>query len=210
MSTAITLGRILRASAADCVVGCHTDQADIPAIGDMVQIPVPQDELIFGIITNIRVADDGLVRQLVTSSGIPEAVIQDNRRNRNVPLEMEVCFIGHTRQQQISHLLPPRPPFSLDSMQLCDQPTIQQFLQAGNFGYFRHLLRDKGPIFEEILVAHILNAQVSQQSDWLAKAINELMILLRDDYDNLMKVLSALTDAGLAEQIHQGGQHAAA
>lgn len=208
MSTSIAIGRILRASAAGCIVGCQTQQAEIPAIGDMVCIPVPQHEIIYGIICNILVDDDGLVRQLVTSDQIPESVIQDNRLNRNVPLEMEVRFIGHTRQQVCTHLLPPRPPFSLDRMLLCDDSDMLAFLTAGRYGYFRHLLRDKSPIVEEIMVAHLRAASSVMDTPWLQNALQELILLLRDDYESLVMVLSALSDSGLVENSIQGVPYA--
>ena len=208
MSSSIALGRILRASAAGCIVGCQTLQAEIPAIGDMVQISVPQQEMIYGIICNILVDDDGLVRQLVTSDQIPESVIQDNRLNRNVPLEMEVRFIGHTRQQVCTHLLPPRPPFSLDRMLLSDNADMGAFLSAGKYGYFRHLLRDKSPFVEEILVAHLRSASRVMEPYWLQNALQELILLLRDDYESLVHVLSALSDSGLVENSIQGEPYA--
>jgi hypothetical protein len=207
MSSSIAIGRILRASAAGCIVGCQTLQADIPAIGDMVSIPIPQKELIYGMICNILVDDDGLVRQLVTSDQIPESIIQDNRLNRNIPLEMEVRFIGHTRQQVCMHLLPPRPPFSLDRMLLCSSDELKAFLSAGQYGYFRHLLRDKSPFLEEILAAHLRNAAGLMEPIWLKEALNTLILLLRDDYDSLMQMLSALSDSGLLESMDLGGQY---
>ena len=211
MSTSIPIGRILRADATRCMVGCQINQAEIPAIGDMVYIPVPHDERVYGIISNILVDDDGLIRQLVTSDNIADSVIQDNQLNRNVPLEMEVHFIGHTNQQQILHLLPPRPPFSLDCMMSCSAEEITDFFSAGTYGYFRHILRDQSPYVEEILAAHLRLVQQNAGDDlppnWLADAINEIIFLLRDDYPALMKVLSALSDANLMITIPAGGNH---
>ena len=210
MNDTITVGRILRATAANCVVGCQIDQEVMPVLGDMIQITDTQAESIFGLITDIHVADDGLVRQLITSNNIPQSVIQDNRLNRNVPLEFSVCFIGYTHEQTITHLLPPRPPLSLDEMRLCSNEQIYAYLQAGNLGYFRHLLREQNPIVEEILTAHFLKAQAvmqdHQHAEWIEQAIAETIHLLRDDYNSLMKVLDALTDAGLAENLAGGGK----
>ena len=212
MSTSIPIGRILRADAIHCVVGCQINQAEIPAIGDMVYIPVPNNERIFGIICNILVDDDGLIRQLVTSDNIADSVIRDNQLNRNVPLEMEVCFIGHTQQGKILQLLPPRPPFSLDRMMSCSAEEIAAFFSAGTFGYFRHILRDQSPYVEEIITAHLRLVQQNAGNDlppnWLHDAINEIILLLRDDYPALMKMLSALSDANLIiDDIPAGGSH---
>jgi hypothetical protein len=211
MSTSIPIGRILRADATHCMVGCQINQAEMPAIGDMVYIPVPNHEQVYGIICNILVDDDGLIRQLVTSDSIAEAVIQDNQLNRNVPLEMEVRFIGHTQHNEILHLLPPRPPFSLDRMMSCTAEEITAFFSAGTFGYLRHILRDQSPYVEEIITAHLRLVQQIAGSNlpenWLADAINEIIILLRDDYPSLMRVLSALSDANLILENAAGGSH---
>ena len=59
------------------------------------------------------------MRQLVTAVGVDESVIADNRLNRNVPLEMSVLTVGYRQGGRISHMLPPRPPLSLDVIYLC-------------------------------------------------------------------------------------------
>jgi hypothetical protein len=60
--------------------------------------------------------DDGLVRQLATTSDINDQVIHDNRDNRIIPLEFSVIFLDLGHQQRTSHLLPPNPPLSLESV----------------------------------------------------------------------------------------------
>ncbi len=106
----IAIGRLLRSSITGCVVGCNLSQATAPAFGQMVLIPLDEKTSVFGLIYDIHIDDDGLVRQLVTSSSISPAVIEDNRVNRNVPLEMSVGFTGCELDCKVSHLLPPRPP----------------------------------------------------------------------------------------------------
>ena len=86
-----------------------------------------------------RLEDDGLVRQLVTTEGIDEAIIADNRINRNVPVEMAVLVVGYQENQTIRHLLPPRPALSLDMIYLCDEKEITEFTSGSRFGYFRHI-----------------------------------------------------------------------
>ena len=59
------------------------------------------DYQVYGLIHDIHIDDDGLVRQLVTAEGVEEAVIADNRMNRNVPLEMSVLSVGYRRAGSI-------------------------------------------------------------------------------------------------------------
>jgi len=197
-ATAIQIGRLLRAGTGGFVVGCHVTQLDAPSFGALVRVPLAGGYQVYGLIHDIHIDDDGLVRQLATAEGVAEAIIADNRVNRNVPLEMSVISVGYQLDGRISHLLPPRPPLSLDVIYLCDAEEVRQFTSAGRFGYFRHVLRASDLPVGELLAAHIQQAQaayrVSGQQDWPSAAMQELITLLRDDYPTLMTVLSALSD----------------
>lgn len=199
MSQAIPIGRLLRAGTPGFVVGCRVTQLEAPSFGALVKAPVSRGYDIFGLIYDIHVDDDGLVRQLVTAEGVDESVINDNRLNRNVPLEMSVLAVGYRQNGQIYHLLPPRPPLSLDVILLCEADELRQFTAAGRFGYFRHVLRLQDQPLGELLAAHVQQAQlahaVAGDPAWGERATQELITLLRDDYPTLMQVLGALGDA---------------
>jgi hypothetical protein len=198
--TAIEIGRLLRASTTNCVVGCRVSQANVPAFGALVRIPLEDGYSIFGLIYDIRIEDDGLVRQLVTAESVPDDVILDNRVNRNVPVEISVLHVGYGLHGHIFHLLPPRPPLSLDALFTCEPDESCGFTSAGRFGYFRHILRAADLPVGELLAAHVklANDYHMQQGncDWASTAVKELITLLRDDYPTLMTVLSALSDTG--------------
>ena len=201
MTQAIPIGRLLRAGTTGFVVGCRVTQLYAPSFGALVKAPVSEGYEIFGLIYDIHVDDDGLVRQLVTAEGVDEAVIADNRVNRNVPAELSVLAIGYQQDGQIYHLLPPRPPLSLDLIYLCDKDELCRFSQAGRFGYFRHILRAQDLPVSELLAAHIHQAGRAHQAagnvEWVNAAAQELIILLRDDYPALMGVLGALSDVSM-------------
>lgn len=201
MMATIEIGRLLRASTTGCVVGCRVSNISSPAFGGMVRIPLDDQSEIYGLIYDIHIDDDGLVRQLVTAEGVSEDVILDNRLNRNVPVEISVLFVGYRQDEQIFHLLPPRPPLTLDAIYPCQANDLCEFSQAGRFGYFRHILRAVDLPVGELLAAHLRQASVVQfaagNSGWTATATRELITLLRDDYPTLMAVLSALSDAKL-------------
>ena len=194
----IEIGRLLRAATAGFVVGCRVSQLEAPAFGALVCAPLEHDYQVFGLIHDIHVDDDGLVRQLVTAEGIDAAVIADNRLNRNVPLEMSVLAVGYQQAGRIFHLLPPRPPLSLDVIYLCEPETVCEFTPPGRFGYFRHVLRAVDLPVGELLAAHIQQAAAAHaaagDSAWIEQATQELITLLRDDYQTLMAVLGALGD----------------
>ena len=192
------IGRLLRAGTSGFVVGCRVAQIDAPSFGALVKVKLDGDYQVYGLIHDIHIDDDGLVRQLVTADTVEEAVIADNRVNRNVPLELSVLTVGYQLDGKISHLLPPRPPLSLDVIYLCNSDEVRQFTNAGRFGYFRHLLRAIDLPVGELLAAHIqqsgsAHAEVGDV-EWKKRATQELITLLRDDYGTLMSVLGALGD----------------
>jgi hypothetical protein len=196
----IEIGRLLRASTTGFVIGCRVSQVNVPEFGALARAPLGDGYQVFGLITDISIEDDGLVKQLVTSDGIPPEVIADNRNNRNVPVEINVIAVGYQQNLVISHLLPPRPPLSLDAIFLCDASEICAFTSTGRFGYFRHILRATDLPVGELLAAHLRQSSSAQAAagnpGWIDAAIQELITLLRDDYPTLMSVLSAVSDCG--------------
>jgi hypothetical protein len=194
--TAIEIGRLLRAGTTGFVAGCRVSQLETPEFGALVRAPLETDYQIYGLIHDIHIDDDGLVRQLVTTEGIDAAVIADNRENRNVPIEMSVLAVGYQQNGEISHLLPPRPALSLDAIYLCNDQEVCEFTNAGRFGYIRHVLRSTDIPTGDLLAAHIKQVQTVQENeDWAVEATQELIVLLRDDYAMLMSVISTLADA---------------
>jgi hypothetical protein len=196
--TTLEIGRLLRAGNTGFVVGCRVDQLSAPCFGALVRAPLDDSYQIYGIIHDIHIDDDGLVRQLVTASGVEDSVIADNRNNRNLPLEISVLAVGYRDNGRIFHLLPPRPPLSLDTIFTCSQDELCRFTAAGRFGYFRHILRAQDLPVGEILAAHLSAAGQAQEKagnrQWVMDATQELITLLRDDYTTLMAVLGALGD----------------
>ena len=197
-SSSIEIGRLLRAGIKDFVAGCKVSLSGQPFYGAMVAAPQEDGYQIYGLIQDIRIEDDGLVRQLVTADVDERSVIADNRVNRNVPLEMSVVCIGYQQDGQIYHLLPPRPPLSLDIIRLCGGEELRTFTSAGRFGYFRHILNTEETPPAELIAAHFRFAaeshRVGGDSSWPDRASAELITILRDDYPTLMSVLSALGD----------------
>jgi hypothetical protein len=197
-SSAVEIGRLLRANTVGFVAGCRVSQWSSPTFGALVRVPLGIAYEIFGLIYDIRIDDDGLVRQLATTEMVDEAVILDNRENRNVPVELGVISVGYRLEGRISHLLPPRPPLSLDVLYMCDEADLCAFSSAGRFGYFRHILRALDLPSNELLAAHLQQAGAAHDKagnpDWMETATRELIILLRDDYAALMSILGSLRD----------------
>ncbi|RLD02857.1 MAG: hypothetical protein DRI56_13475 [Chloroflexota bacterium] len=199
MTTPIKIGRMLRAGTTGFIVGCRVDQLDVPRFGGLVRAPVADSYQIYGLIYDIHIDDDGLVRQLATAQNVDANTIADNRVHRNVPVEISALSVGYEQNGELKHLLPPRPPLSLDVIYKCSPSELCAFTTAGRLGYFRHVLRSADLPVGELLAAHIEQAHAAHLSAgdplWSKGAVNELITLLRDDYAALMAVLGALSDA---------------
>jgi len=196
-SRSIPIGKLLRADNSQFVAGCRVRELETPAFGSLVRASLEDQTDVYGLITNISINDDGLVRQLVSGVSIPGEYTADNRYNRNLPVEIHVLTIGYGSDGQIHHQLPPRPPLSLDQLFLCDSEEVARFTSHG-YAYLRHILRLVDLPVEELLVAHLSQARRVQDSlgnpEWYEAACQRLIVLLRDDYPRLTQVLDALSE----------------
>lgn len=195
----LQIGYLLNSSTSGFVAGCSVSQLTFPRIGSLIRAPLQEGIQVYGMIHDIHIDDDGLVRQLVVADNLSPEVVRDNRERRIVPVEMSVLAVGWEASERISHLLPPRPPLSLDVIHLCNEQEIIRFTGSGKFGYFRHILRAKDVPVGEVIAAHLQQAKTAHakhgNQSWLNEAVKELITLLRDDYPTLMTVLSTLGDA---------------
>jgi hypothetical protein len=189
---------VLRAGTAGFVIGCQVQQLSGPSFGCLVKAqPVDEREAIFGLIYDMNVADDPLVRRLILADNPREEVINDQRQNRLLPIEMHVLAVGYCRAGRFYHGLPPRPPLNLDPVHLCeDAAELTRF--TDRLGYLRLILRaaDAAPV-AQLLVAHIQDIYRLRHSDseWAMMVINEVIELLRSDYETLVPVLEAIGEA---------------
>lgn len=206
------IGRILRASTTGFVIGCRVSQLAVPAFGGLVKAqPVDEREAIYGLIYDMHIDDDPLVRRLVLAENPSDEIINDQRNNRLLPVEMSALAVGHRRHEEIHHRLPPRPPLNLDPVEIClETAEIKAF--SARLGYLRLILRTAAnhiPV-DQLLVAHIADVYQIRGNDneWAMDVIAELIELLRSNYEILVPTLEALSDtlpgltlpARLAEQ----------
>ena len=136
----LMVGRIVRSSTTRFAVGCETLQSEVPAFGCLVKVRALDHE-VYGLIYDVRVEDDPYVRQLAVVPDSRPEVIEDQRRNRQVPIEVAVLVIGYRHNGQIYHRLPPQPPISLDVILTCDGDELVEFTQ--HLDYFRLVLDNR-------------------------------------------------------------------
>lgn len=194
------IGYVLSADTTGATIGCRMNSSNQPKLGEMIKIP-SHDSLIYGIITNILILDDGLVRQLATTTPIQEGIIQDNRENRTVPMEFHIVFIGHKRDERIFHLLPPQPPLSLESVTLCTPTDMLSFSSSNRFGYLRYLVAQKENRYFDVVAAHfeLMNNILPEdkKESWKEGATRSLVHLYRSDYEMLSQLLHTLADTSV-------------
>lgn len=190
------IGRVLRASTAGFSIGCRVSQLAAPSFGCLVKAqPIDQREAIYGLIYDMHIDDDPLVRRLVLAEEPRQSVIEDQRQNRLLPIEMAVLTLGYQVNGQIRHGLPPRPPLNLDPAYLCQDPwEVAQFTDSPI--YLRLILRaaaSEVPV-DQLLVAHLRQVFELRGEDmeWLRRRVEEIIDLLRGDYDLLVPTLEMI------------------
>ena len=193
------IGRVLRASTAGFAIGSRVGQLSVPSFGCLVKAqPLEEREAIYGLIYNMYIDDDPLVRRLVLAEEPVQSVIEDQRSNRLLPIEMSVLTIGYRLNGELRQGLPPRPPLNLDPVYMIQNPEeVREFTESSS--YLRLILGTaEGQIpVDQLLAAHIQQAyeQRGNDSAWAMGAVHDVSDLLRGDYERLIPFLEALSAA---------------
>ncbi len=190
------IGRILRASTVGFAVGCRVNQLSIPYFGGLVKAQASEDESVYGLIYDIHVDDDPLVRRLVMAENLPAPAVNDQRTNRLLPIEMSALAVGYTQRGQPYAGLPPRPPLNLDPVYMVSDPA-EVIAFTRQVAYLRLILRAESLPVEQLLTAHVRAVYHLRGNDtaWASLVIQEIIDLLRSNYEVLLPTLEALGDA---------------
>ena len=192
------IGHVLRASTAGFSAGARVQQIGEPAFGTLVRAqPRRADrEIVYGLLYDIHIDDDPLVRQLVLADAVSEETIADQRHHRIVPLEMSVLAIGYRDHDgYIRHTLPPRPPLSLEPIYLCGDEEVVAI--TSRFDFFRLVLNAVQVPGEQLLAATLLVAArvrpPDEQYDYLIEAGRHAARLLGGDLNRLDYLLNLIS-----------------
>jgi hypothetical protein len=174
------------------------NQIDALAFGMIVRAQPGSDtrEAVYGLLYDIHIDDDPLVRQLVLADAVSEETIRDQRHHRIAPVEMSILSIGYRDNDgRIRQALPPRPPISLAPLYLCSDEETREI--TTRFDYLRLVLSAAGVPSEQLLAANLLRASLTrppdEQYDFLVGAGREAARLLSGDMarlDNLLRLIS--------------------
>ena len=194
MTTAFTVGWVLRSSTIGFAVGCRVLQPNTPRFGDLVKVPLPDETFIFGLIYDVQVQDDPSVRQLILAGEMEPEVVQDQRENRLVPIELSVLVVGYQQDDEIFQGLPPQPPVSLDLLVMCDDADLRAFTRR--LDYLRLTLNAAQIPADELIIANLRRASQSQPPEtrhqFLLAAGRELARLLSHDLVRLDSILQRI------------------
>lgn len=193
------IGSVLRASTMGFVCGTRSQDIEHPTFGAFVrtQHDTPADTEVIGLIYAISIDDDPLVRQLILANNMNQATTRDQRENRMVPVEISVVNIGYIQGGRVYHNLPPRPPLSLDPVELCDNACIRDF--TSRFDFLRLVLNTNEVPTEELAAAALLHAAgarpESERYNFLVAAGRQLAGLLAHDLPRLQHLLRLIKPA---------------
>jgi hypothetical protein len=191
MNVEIEVGRIIRSSTTRFAVGCQVLRPQVPAFGSLVKVLAVGGEQIYGLIHEVCMEDDPFVRQLSVAGGeLGAEYVEDQRRNRQVPIEVGVLVVGYRTQGLVRRYLPPQPPLSLDLIYTCGPEELVQFTKS--FDHFRLVLDSRDLPADELLAAHLrysAEARGDAGRDFLLEAGRELARLLALDLTRLEGLL---------------------
>lgn len=202
MAIATPIGQVLRSSTVSFTVGCSIpspeSESNTPDFGDLVQVALPKDLTVFGLIYDVRIQDDAAVRQVILAKALEPAQMRDQLENRLGLLEISVLAVGYQRHNTIIQGLPPQPPITLDSLIRCDETALRKFTGTDQenifqLDYIRLVLNAAQVPADELLVANLTQIAAAHPPElrrkFLIDAGRELARLLSYDLVRLDGIL---------------------
>ncbi|MBM4424499.1 MAG: hypothetical protein FJ030_14120 [Chloroflexi bacterium] len=191
----MNIGRLLRSATTGYVFGCSVPEPEVPHFGMFVKAPAQRGQSeVVGLIYNIAIEDDLFVRQMAATPNLSETYIQDQRANRQVPIEVSVLCVGYRNGGQYAHALPPQPPITLDWINTCADAEVRDFTQRHD--YLQLILDAPDAPADELIVAALQRAVESRPPEdrerYRREAGRELAKLLSRDLPRLQRLLKRL------------------
>ena len=185
MAETYQVGKVINASNARLAVGCRLLRSQVPTFGALVKAEAENGVTILGLIRDVQLLDDPLVRQVAILPEERPELIADQVQ-RLLPIEVQVQVVGYREGDRWRHWLPPQPPMSLVEIVTCTDEELIAFTER--FDYFRLVLEGRDPLADELLAAHLRQAAAARGEagrDFLVQAGRELARLLAMDLSRL-------------------------
>jgi len=192
----LVVGRVLRSSTQGFTVGCRLMEPEAPTFGTFVKVALDSGVEVVGLIYNVAMEDDPLVRQLLMSDDLPPEYILD-QRTRQLPIEVSVLSVGYRQGARFFHHLPPQPPLTLHQIVICSDTEVRSFTES--FRFFRLVIEARDIPGDELLASALIRgAEVRgggpTGQTYLIRAGRELVSLLGHDLNRLQGILDRLRD----------------
>lgn len=191
------VGRVLRASTRGFTCGTHSIRINQRHdFGAFVKAPVANsgDLFVVGVIYAVEIKDDLLVSELVMAESVDATVLRDQRENRMIPVEISVLNVGYGTPNGFVHSLPPRPPMSLSSVDLCTADEVYYFTQQPNF--YRLVLNASEVPTDDLVGAMLRYASMAyhpnERYNFMVNCGRELANLLSNDMKRLSSILDLI------------------
>ena len=179
------VGKVTSASNASFAVGCRLLRSQVPTFGSLVKAEAGDGIVILGLIRDVQLLDDPLIRQVAVLSEERPELIADQYQ-RLLPIEVQVQVVGYRCGERWCHWLPPQPPMSLAQITTCTDQELCAFTRR--FDYFRLVLDTHDYLADELLAAHLRAAAAARGEaghGFLVDAGRELARLLAMDLQRL-------------------------
>lgn len=203
------LGEIIETTTLDFLAESFTLHQP-PPLGELVKVKmaIDSEHYCYGVVCYGTTSSPDAGRRAVrrSSSGVVDELVYKAhpQLERLLQTVFRVLLVGwhNGDTQRVRQSLPPLPPplhftvYECEGSQLGEEGEAQRF--SHTMTYFRLLLGASCETpSEQVLAAHIRRVYISyhnrkKASEWLARAARECAILLKDDHDRLMAVLSAI------------------
>jgi hypothetical protein len=159
----ISIGNVLRSSIHGFVVASRIPEPEVPTFGTFVGAPIQQGQAeLIGLVYDIELQDDPFLRNLAVSlvPGDPkfDEIIEDQRQNRAIPVEISVASVAYRYRQSPGYHygLPPQPPMVLHRITVCSKDEVREITQSPEF--LRVLLDSREIPVDELIPTAVLGA----------------------------------------------------
>jgi hypothetical protein len=186
------VGKVISASNARFVVGCRLLRSQVPTFGALVKAAAGNEITILGLIRDVQLLEDPLLRQVAVLAGERPELVADQLQ-RLLPIEVQVQVVGYRCGDRWCQWLPPQPPMSLVEIVTCSPDELIAFTE--HLDYFRLVLDSRDPLVDELLAANLRKAAQARRDaepvrgdagyDFLVGAGRELARLLAMDMQRL-------------------------
>lgn len=190
------IGEIIETTTLDFVAVSMTLHQP-PPLGELVKVNLSGQCYCYGVVCYGTTSSPDSGRRAVRRS--QENVIDEQVYREHPQLErllqtvFRVLLVGWRDGEEVRQTLPPSPPPLHHAVHECDGQEAHRL--TGNLTYFRLLLSAGGVVpGEQVLAAHIRRMAARRGDDtvWLEQAARESALLLKQDHDRLMALLSAI------------------